>query len=306
MSNPNTRNFSGNLRADGFVLKQRRTFGLKVINKSGSAIAVNKPVAIVGYDVTSKLVKVVLADADASGHQDVWVTKVAISNNGTGHVFKGFMSTANLNTNSVATVGDPVYLDTTAGAFTFTAPSGGDDRVQILGYVQVKSSTVGQIAWDVQAPIKFGSGEIQSGVDASVLNASGTIASADITGASAGQLAHAQGVELVAAGGAHVINQLVYAIIILDYATAAYTGGGNCSINIGSGGAALTGVAAASIFLTASADSITEFVPLAATKNVYTENKGLNLVAASAPTQPGTAAGVLRYVVGYRQISTGL
>lgn len=301
-----TRNFAGNLRADGFLLKGRRTHGIRVINKTGSSIAVNKPVAISGYDTTSKLAKIVLADADAAGHLDVWITKAAIANGAIGNVFKGFMSTADLNTNSASAAGDPVYLDTTAGALVYTAPSGGDDRVQILGYVQVKSSTVGQIAWDVQAPIKFGSGEIQSGVDASILNASGTITAANIVGTSAGQLGHAAGVEMVAAGGAHVINQLVYAIIVSDFAVAAYTGGGNCSVNIGSGGAALTGVAANTIFITNSADSITEFVPLAATKNVYVENKGLNLVSASAPTQPGTAAGVLRYVVGYRQIATGL
>jgi hypothetical protein len=139
-----------------------------------------------------------------------------------------------------------------------------------------------------------------------LLSASGTITSANIVGTSAGQLGHANGVELVAAGGTHVINQLVYAILINDFATAAYTGGGNTTINIGSGGAALTGLVSNANFIQSGADKIIEFVPLAATFNVYTENKGINLVTASAPTQPGTAAGVFRYVVGYRQIATGL
>lgn len=149
------RNMFSNLRADGFGFKLRRGFFLPVINSTGSDIAVNKLVTISGYDVTSKLPKIVLADTDAAGlHTDVWVTRAAIANGKTGKVWKGFMSTPNIDTSSATAAGDPVYLSATAGAWTATAPTGAAVTQIIVGYVQVKSSTVGQIAWDVQ-PVKL-------------------------------------------------------------------------------------------------------------------------------------------------------
>lgn len=147
---PNVRNFVGTVRADSFLYRQRRGAGLRVINKTGSTIAVNKVVAISGYDTTSKLPKIVLADADSAGlYQDIWVTKTSVSDGKQTNVYKGFMSTATLDTSGVTTVGDAVYLDTTAGGFTATAPTASNAVQQIVGYSQVKSSTVGQIAWDI-------------------------------------------------------------------------------------------------------------------------------------------------------------
>jgi hypothetical protein len=149
------RNFTTLLRAPGLLFRDRRMLGMKVINKTGSSIAVNKLVSISGYDTTSKCVKVVLADADAAGlHTDVYVTRAAIANNAVGYVYKGFMSTATLDTNSATTAGDPVFLSGTAGAFTHTELTGVGKTSIIVGYVQVKSSTVGQIAWDIQ-PVKL-------------------------------------------------------------------------------------------------------------------------------------------------------
>lgn len=156
--------------------------------------------------------------------------------------------------------------------------------------------------------IAGGSGVVASGsVSASSVQlATGTITSANITGTGAGQLGHANGVILVPAAGATIINELISAVLINDFATAAYTGGGNTTINIGGGGAALTGLVSNANFIQSAADKTIEFVPLAATFNTYTLNNSLNLVTASAPTNPGTAAGVFRYVVAYRQIATGL
>lgn len=155
----NVRNYASVLRAAGFLTREAgRLNGMKVINKTGVAIAINKLVAISGYDVTSKLPKVVLADADSADlATDVFVTLQAISNGAVGNVWKGGTSTAVLNTN-FGTVGDPVYLDVTAGAFTGTAPTGGNVRQLIVGYTMVKSATVGQIKWDIKNnPTKFGS-----------------------------------------------------------------------------------------------------------------------------------------------------
>lgn len=154
----------------------------------------------------------------------------------------------------------------------------------------------------------IGAGKVLSAMmDASLIrSATGTITSANITGTSAGQLGHANGVELVAAGGAHVVNEFISAILINDFGVAAYTGGGNTTINIGGGGAALSGLVSNANFIQSAADKIIQFTPLAATFLTLSENTGINLVSASAPTQPGTAAGVFRYKVSYRQWATGL
>lgn len=297
------RTINANLRAASFIPLKGGGFGMRVINKTGSDIAVNKLVAITGFDVTSGRPKIVLADADVSGHDDVYATKKAIANGAEGTVYKGFLSTATLNTSGVTTVGDAVYLDTTAGAFTATAPTTGISQVIPVGFTTVKSSTVGQVFWNIQSATKLGSNQIQSGADATILQATGTITSANITGTSAGQLGHANGFIMVPAGGAAVMNQLVYAIITNTFSVAAYGGGGNTTVNIGGGGAALTGLAANTVIITNAATVTIEYVPLAATKNTYTLNNPLNLVTASAPTQPGTAAGTISYKVGYRAIT---
>lgn len=136
--------------------------------------------------------------------------------------------------------------------------------------------------------------------------AMGTISSADITGTAAGQLGHANGYELVPAYGADKVVEFVSAVLMMEFDTAAYTGGGNTTINIGSGGAALSGLVSNANFIQTSADKIIQFVPLAATFNTLTADRGVNLVSASAPTQPGTAAGVIHYRVMYRVHSTSL
>ena len=71
-------------------------------------------------------------------------------------------------------------------------------------------------------------------------------------------------------------------------------------MNISGGGAALTGLVSAANSLGAAADKIVQFVPLATAGIALTENTGLNLVAASAFTQPGTAAGTVKVFVRYR------
>lgn len=146
--------------AGGFLPKKYRGFGLRVINKTGSNITTDKLVAVSGYDTTAELPKIVLADADVSGHRDIWVTDRTILNNGTGFVFKGAQSAANLDTNAASAAGDPVYLNTTAGGFTVTAPTGSNARQQIVGYVIVKSATVGQVHWDIQEPNRFSADDL--------------------------------------------------------------------------------------------------------------------------------------------------
>lgn len=133
-----------------------------------------------------------------------------------------------------------------------------------------------------------------------------SVASAAITGTSAGQLGHANGVVLVAAPGAGIAIEFVSAVVINDFDTAAYTGGGNVTINYAAGGAAVSSVVSYANSIGAGADKIALVIPVAPTNNQLAANVGLNLVAASAPTQPGTAAGVVRVKVAYRLHTTGL
>lgn len=131
---------------------------------------------------------------------------------------------------------------------------------------------------------------------------SGQISAARIISTAAGDLGHANGVIMVPAAPTGCINQLVSCIVALDFGVAAYTGGGNTTVNIGAGGAALTGLVATTVLIQAAADVVIELVPLAATKNTYTTANPLNLVTSIAPTNPGTAAGVINYVIKYNLI----
>lgn len=137
-----------------------------------------------------------------------------------------------------------------------------------------------------------------------IQTASGQISKANIIGTSAGQLGHANGVVLVPATTAGKANVLLSAIVAMDFATAAYTGGGNTTINISGGGSALTGLVNTTTFIQAASDVIINLVPLAATNNSYGAGaNGLALVTTVAPTDPGTAAGVINWQVTYQTVS---
>src|SRR3990167_5219049 len=159
------------VKAGGLMTSgKQRKIGMRVYNSSGSDIAIDKLVAVVGFDTTTGLPKVVLADANTATHLDVYVTLQAITSATEGHVFKGGLSAANLNTNSATTVGDPVYLSETAGGFVHTAPTTSDAAQIPAGWVTVKSATVGQIHWDIGQPIKYGSNAIQGAVLGPIAN----------------------------------------------------------------------------------------------------------------------------------------
>jgi hypothetical protein len=128
------------------------------------------------------------------------------------------------------------------------------------------------------------------------------ISSANITGTSAGQLGHAQGVILVPAAPTGYVNVLDGVTMSYTFATAAYTGGGNTTVNIGGGGAALTGLVSAANGIGKASSNVTQFVPLATAGIGLTSAQSINLVAASAFTQPGTAAGTIKCHVWYSQV----
>lgn len=131
-------------------------------------------------------------------------------------------------------------------------------------------------------------------VEYSLINA------ANIIGTAAGQFGHAQGFPLVADPRADQAVELISALMQTDRRTAAYGAGGNVTVNISGGGAALTGVVSAANSLGAAADAVHLFVPLSTAAIALTAGKGLSLVAAAAFTNPGTAAGIVRVRTRYR------
>jgi len=169
------------------------------------------------------------------------------------------------------------------------------------GPLYQNTGTLASPTWSLAAipPGGIASAQIAPGV---IQVATGQITKANIIGTAAGQLGHANGVVLVPAAPAGCINELISLVAAMDFATAAYTGAaGNVTANISGGGAALTGIVTGTILIQAAADIIIELVPLAATKNTYTAANGLALVCTAAPTDPGTAAGVINWVCSYRQ-----
>lgn len=134
---------------------------------------------------------------------------------------------------------------------------------------------------------------------------SGSISAADIIGTAAGQFGHANGYPLLAAQGAHNVIELVSAEVHFQRATAAYTAGGNITINWSAGGAALTGLVSAANSLGNAAAKSWVFYPLTTAAILNVENGGLNLVSSAAFTNPGTAAGLIAWVLYYRVHATG-
>jgi hypothetical protein len=118
-----------------------------------------------------------------------------------------------------------------------------------------------------------------------------------IVGNDAGDIGHALGVELVAAVASKIIVPVAI-VVNYTFGTAAYTDGGNIYA-IYAGGAAATGVASAASSLGAAASNINVLAPLSGLALV---NTGLNLVAAAAFTDPGTAAGTAVVKTYYRLI----
>lgn len=116
---------------------------MEVCNKTGVSIAAGKMVYISGFDATLKRPSITLADADTSAKVAQFITKAAIANNAKGLVYEK-MELTGQNTNA-GNVGDPVYLSSTAGGWTLSAPTGADQVVQIVGFITVKSATVGKI-----------------------------------------------------------------------------------------------------------------------------------------------------------------
>lgn len=130
----------------------------------------------------------------------------------------------------------------------------------------------------------------------------GTILSADITGTTAGQFGHANGVPLVVIPTSQVV-ELIDLTLVYQFGVAAYTAGGNITVNA-TAGAAITGLVSAANSVGNAASRVYKFDPLAVAALLLVPGTGLSLVSSAAFTQPGTATGIIRWVLNYRTTNT--
>jgi len=112
-----------------------------------------------------------------------------------------------------------------------------------------------------------------------------TLTAAQIVGTSAGDVGHASGAILVASPGSDYVLELVSTILVYDFLTAAYTGGGDDNV-IQLGTVTQTAAIAGADLLEASGDKIVMLTPLAAVDLPMTVGTTLNLQG-TALTQPG-------------------
>jgi len=184
---------------------------------------------------------------------------------------------------------------------TLTETAGEDLEVLLV------NSANEPVLWRTDSGLRM-AGALQAGsVEADDVNGirlvTGTISAADIVATAAGKLGHAQGYPVVAAV-ANYTHVLEFGLFEFEFDTAAYTDGGNLTLNHGAGGAALTGLVSAANSLGAAASAKYVLRPLAVAGAAHFENKGINLVSSAAFTDPGTAVGVVNYTVAYRSYKT--
>lgn len=230
------------------------------------------------------------------------------SGTGAGICGKGTLA-VNINTGlfyaNTGTKASPTW--TGLGGATGTTLADGTILVGNAGNVAAAVTPSGDVTISNAGVTAIGNDKILSAMmNATLLKrATGSISAANIVGTGAGQFGHANGVVLQAAPGAGKALQLVSAAIYYDFDTAAYTAGGNITVNWGSGGAALTGLVSAANSVGAASDKAVQFYPLSTAGVAIVSNASLNLVTSAAFTQPGTAAGVINWELWYRELAVG-
>lgn len=154
----------------------------------------------------------------------------------------------------------------------------------------------GAVTADIQATAgSIGSAEL---ADSVLKTATVELTADEIVGTDAGDIGHASGAELVAAPGAGKVLEFVSAVLIYDYDTAAYTGGGDDNV-IQLDTTAVSPAIAGADLLEAAGDKIVQVTALGDADVALVANKALNFHG-TALTQPGTAAGTLSVRITYR------
>lgn len=115
-------------------------------------------------------------------------------------------------------------------------------------------------------------------------------------------LSSTDGLLIAPAAPAGFVNVLHRVIVSYTFGVAAYTGGGNTTVNI-AGGAALTGLIATTTLWQNASSIIQMFVPLSTVAFPITTATALKLKTASAVTNPGTAAGTAKVYCWYSLVA---
>ena len=114
--------------------------------KAGEALTAGDLVYPSGYDADKDIIEVSKADADAADPAKVaWYIVPADIGNGALGIARRSLLVTGINTDAVTAVGDPIYLHTTAGAWTDSAPTAAGAAVQQVGVLTAKSETAGAI-----------------------------------------------------------------------------------------------------------------------------------------------------------------
>lgn len=133
----------GGIRSHDAILHNRT----RVWNSTGGSLAKGDLIYFGtlyndGTDKFPNALKAIAADTDAANFYAYGFIEAAIADAAEG-VAITFGELTDIDT-SGKTVGDPVYLDTTAGGYTYTMPSP-NNRVQIVGYVTNVDASAGRI-----------------------------------------------------------------------------------------------------------------------------------------------------------------
>ena len=123
----------------------------KVRNNSGSTIAINSLIYVTGTysDGTDSYPTIAKADSSASlgsNFEAMGILSSSVDNNADGTALLS-LEVGGLDT-SGSTVGNPVYLSTTAGGWTLTKPTS-LEYIQVVGRVSVVHASTGRIVFDL-------------------------------------------------------------------------------------------------------------------------------------------------------------
>lgn len=136
---------------------------LNIRNATGVTLVAGDLIYVSSWDETYTRFLVSKADADVAGARATHIMRESLATATNGTAYRTYRLTGQA-TNGL-TVGDPIYLNTTAGGWVAVAPTGADDVNQVVGRVTVVHASTGEIEFDLTHVLlsKIGSNELQTG-----------------------------------------------------------------------------------------------------------------------------------------------
>jgi len=283
--------------------------GLDVENAFAGVLAVGTLVYVSGVNTTSGVSQVSKASATGLTPSNIatYVVLEAIPQSGYGKVTRA-ATLINVDTSLYALAGDVVYLSGTAGASTPTDPSslGGGAVRQRVGYVKVKSATVGEIVYDLVS-------NNVTKVSLTMLPVV-TVQYATLSITNAQMLAIASTpITLVAAQGAGTVVELLSGELFFDHTTAYVEPSAPDDLvvrYIDGTGTIVSQDVDATGFLTAAGDAVCRVAPLSGAIQVgilkaACDNQALVLHNTGGNYTGGNVANIVRARIAYRVHSAG-